>query len=68
MSNEHAEKFVVVTNQEEQYSIWPSGKAMPAGWSAAGKDGSKEECLAYIRDTWSDMRPSSLRKAMEGNS
>jgi len=58
-------RFLVVLNQEEQYSIWPDYKEIPAGWRAAGKEGSKEECLAYIEQVWSDMRPLSLRQAMQ---
>lgn len=58
-------EFLVVVNDEEQYSIWPSYKAVPAGWRVEGKRGLKAECLAYIDETWTDMRPLSLRKIME---
>lgn len=58
-------EFLVVVNDEEQYSIWPSYKAVPAGWRVEGKRGLKAECLAYIDKTWTDMRPLSLRKIME---
>src|SRR5579864_3951690 len=57
--------YKVVMNHEEQYSIWPSYKEMPLGWKDAGKTGPKEECLAYIKEVWTDMRPLSLRKKME---
>lgn len=57
--------YVVVMNHEEQYSIWPEYKDIPLGWTAVGKAGSKDECLEYIREVWTDMRPLSLRKAME---
>jgi MbtH protein len=57
--------FHVVLNDEEQYSIWPDFKAIPAGWRAAGKSGNKQDCLAYIDSVWTDMRPLSLRKQME---
>ncbi|MEQ1719646.1 MAG: MbtH family NRPS accessory protein [Nitrosomonas sp.] len=57
--------YHVVVNHEEQYSIWPSYKEMPGGWHVAGKSGSKDECLAYIKEVWTDMRPLSLRKHME---
>lgn len=66
MSYDEAEDrtlYRVVINHEEQYSIWPSTKALPLGWSEAGKQGSRAECLAYIEETWTDMRPLSLRKA-----
>ena len=59
-----AETFRVVMNHEEQYSIWPEGRELPAGWTDAGKTGSKEECLAFIEEVWTDMRPLSLRKKM----
>jgi MbtH protein len=59
--------FNVVVNHEEQYSIWPSYKEIPKGWKAVGKSGSKKECLAYIDEVWTDMRPLSLRKFMEEN-
>jgi len=57
--------FTVVVNHEEQYSIWPTFKAIPAGWTAVGKTGSKKECLDHIEQVWIDMRPLSLRKFMD---
>jgi MbtH protein len=56
---------VVVVNAEEQYSIWPVEEEVPAGWRATGFEGPKQECLAHIDEVWTDMRPLSLRKAME---
>jgi len=56
--------YKVVVNHEEQYSIWPDYKEIPAGWRAVGKSGLKPECLAYIKEVWTDMRPLSLRKQM----
>jgi MbtH protein len=58
-------EYKVVLNHEEQYSIWPSHKENAPGWSDAGKQGSKEECLAWIKEVWTDMRPLSLRQKME---
>ncbi len=57
--------YKVVVNDEEQYSIWPVDRENPLGWRDAGKSGSKSECLAYIKEVWTDMRPLSLRKQME---
>jgi len=57
--------YNVVVNHEEQYSIWPTYRDLPLGWRAAGKTGSKAECLEYIKEVWTDMRPLSLRKKME---
>jgi MbtH protein len=57
--------YKVVVNHEEQYSIWPSDRENPLGWNDVGKVGPKSECLAYIKEVWTDMRPLSLRKKME---
>lgn len=57
--------FRVVVNHEEQYSLWPSDREAPPGWSDAGKVGTREECLAHIESVWTDMRPLSLRRAMD---
>jgi len=57
--------YKVLVNHEEQYSIWPAGRANPLGWRDAGKNGSRTECLAHIKEVWTDMRPLSLRKKME---
>jgi MbtH protein len=56
--------YRVVMNHEEQYSIWPVDKDIPAGWSDAGRQGPRADCLAYIDEVWTDMRPKSLRDAM----
>jgi len=57
------EIFQVVINLEEQYSIWSVKKEIPYGWSAVGKSGTKDECLLYIKEVWTDMRPRSLKEA-----
>lgn len=56
----------VVVNYEEQYAIWPSDRSTPMGWHDAGFTGSEDECLAHIDEVWTDMRPKTLRQAMEG--
>jgi MbtH protein len=69
MSSEETEDntiYKVVVNHEEQYSIWPADRENALGWNDAGKTGTKAECLAYIEEVWTDMRPLSLRKKMEG--
>ncbi|HEV7857247.1 MAG TPA: MbtH family protein [Pyrinomonadaceae bacterium] len=68
MSREEREDntvYKVVVNHEQQYSIWPADRDNALGWSDGGKIGMKEECLAYIKEVWTDMRPLSLRKQME---
>jgi uncharacterized protein YbdZ (MbtH family) len=62
---EDTRTYKVVVNHEEQYSIWLEYKENPPGWRDVGKVGSKAECLAYIKEVWTDMRPLSLRKRME---
>lgn len=57
--------FVVVINDEEQYSIWPAGRERPSGWVEEGTRGTEEECLSHIDEVWTDMRPRSLREHME---
>lgn len=54
--------FVVVVNDEEQYSVWPADRELPAGWRKDGFSGPKDDCLAHIDLVWTDMRPASLRR------
>lgn len=58
--------YKVVVNHEEQYSIWPADRDNALGWRDAGKTGTREECLAHIKQVWTDMRPLSLRRQMDG--
>lgn len=65
MDDEHvrdATAYKVVVNHEGQYSLWFAGRENPAGWSDAGREGTKEECLAFVEEVWTDMRPLSLRQ------
>ena len=66
MNNDDTEdtKYRVVVNDEEQYSIWAADRPNPDGWRDAPKSGSRSECLAYIKEVWTDMRPLSLRNQM----
>jgi MbtH protein len=57
--------YKVVVNHEGQYSIWPVNRDNPLGWNDAGRVGTEEDCLAYIEEVWTDMRPISLRRQME---
>jgi MbtH protein len=60
------DRFVVVINDELQYSIWPSGRDVPGGWRAEGYAGPRAACLAHIARIWTDMRPLSVRRHVEG--
>ena len=63
--NEDTAEYAAVVNDEEQYSIWPAGRALPLGWHEAGMRGAKAEVLAWIQEVWTDMRPKSLRDRMD---
>jgi len=52
--------YCVVANAELQHSIWPNGKALPAGWALQGFSGTKDDCLDYISKVWVDIRPLSI--------
>lgn len=63
-ANDDKTLYKVVVNHEEQYSLWPADRENALGWRDAGKMGTKEECLAFVREVWTDMRPLSLRQRM----
>lgn len=65
MSDAAEVQYEVVVNGEDQYSIWPADRPLPAGWQAVGVRGLKSACLAHIETVWIDMRPRSLRQFME---
>jgi MbtH protein len=58
-------RYKVVVNHEEQYSIWPADRPDPPGWTETGRPGTKAECLTWIEQNWTDMRPLSLRRLVE---
>lgn len=64
MFDDESADYLVVVNGEEQYSIWPAGRDLPAGWTAVGEARSRTECLDHIEEVWTDMRPKSVREAM----
>jgi len=57
--------FLVLINDEGQYSLWPHSIDAPQGWTQVGPTGPRAECLAYIEENWTDMRPLSLVRQME---
>lgn len=63
---ENLEKWIVVKDDEDRYSVWSTDKRMPHGWTAVGFEGSRQECLEEIKVLWVDPRPVSLRRAMAG--
>jgi MbtH protein len=62
---EDTREYQVLVNSEEQYSLWLAGQAIPNGWRQVGPRGQKQVCLDYVKEVWTDMRPLSVRKAME---
>lgn len=63
--DEDTATYKVVVNHEEQYSIWPVDREIPLGWKDAGMMGMRRECLSYIDETWTDMRPLSVRDRLD---
>jgi MbtH protein len=59
-------QYTVVINDEEQYSIWPTFRDVLAGWREVGVRGPKGQCLEHIEAVWTDMRPASLRRYLDG--
>ncbi|SEF37803.1 MbtH protein [Amycolatopsis pretoriensis] len=56
--------YQVLLNDEGQYSLWPAGKEVPAGWHPDGTRGTRQECMDHVDEVWTDMRPRSLRERM----
>lgn len=59
--------YVVLINEEGQYSLWPTFTDVPGGWSVAFGEATREDCLAYIEKNWTDLRPKSLIAAEQGD-
>ncbi len=57
-------RYIVLKNDEDQYSLWLKQKTIPAGWVAVGMEGTREECSSYVDEVWL-MRPRSLREKMD---
>lgn len=60
--------YLVLINDEGQYSLWPSFAEIPAGWTVAKDEDTRQACLDYINENWTDMRPKSLIEAMNSAS
>ena len=58
--------YLVLVNDEGQYSLWPAFVDVPAGWTTVLAEASRDAALEYINTNWTDMRPKSLIAAMEG--
>ncbi|WP_309110516.1 MbtH family protein [Actinosynnema sp. CA-248983] len=67
IENADGREFLVVVNNEEQYSVWFADRDLPLGWRAEGKTGTRQECLDHIAEVWTDMRPRSVREHLAAN-
>lgn len=65
VENEDDLVYEVVINHEDQYSIWPVGQPIPAGWTAVGFSGPKSEALDHVEKVWTDITPASVRKVIQ---
>lgn len=57
-------QFFVLVNDEGQHSLWPVFAEVPDGWRVVYGQEGRQECLAYIEESWTDMRPKSLADEM----
>jgi MbtH protein len=62
-----SEPFNVVINDEEQYSVWPAGRAIPPGWHVVGEPDTREACLDRVQTMWTDMRPRTLKEFLRAH-
>jgi MbtH protein len=65
--NEADQQYTVLINDEEQYGLHLAGLDFPSGWRDVGVRGSEAECMAYVDRVWTDLRPASLRRAMDAD-
>jgi MbtH protein len=56
--------FLVLVNDEEQHSLWPSSLDVPAGWRVAFGPESRQACLDHVEQHWTDITPLSVRQAL----
>lgn len=57
--------YLVLVNSEFQHSLWRSSIAVPAGWQPVHGPDTRQACLAYVEENWTDMRPRSLADFMD---
>jgi MbtH protein len=62
--DDESASFVVLINEERQYSLWPATLTVPAGWDVVHGEDSRSNCLDFVNASWTDMRPAGLAAAM----
>lgn len=55
-------RFLVLRNDENQHSLWPAAIEVPAGWTVVVEQSTRQQCLEYVEQTWTDLRPASLSR------
>ncbi|SDZ41143.1 MbtH protein [Evansella caseinilytica] len=53
--------YLVLLNEEGQYSLWPADIDVPSGWNVVHTEASREACVEFIRSQWTDLIPNSLK-------
>lgn len=61
------EIYLILVNDENQYSLWPEFRVVPSGWRTIGPRAKRAVCLAWIENHWTDMRPKTLAEQMARN-
>ena len=60
-------KLYVVSNEEEQYSLWPDFQPVPTGWVVRHGPDSRAACLEFVERHWTDIRPRSVRESTQAD-
>lgn len=55
--DDNHQSFLVLANDEKQYSLWPEALAIPSGWQAVFGPDNSETCHNWLNNNWADIRP-----------
>ncbi|NKE60089.1 MbtH family protein [Lentzea sp. PSKA42] len=59
-------RFFVVVNDEGQHALWPATlTTIPDGWTVAYGEETRQACLDYVNEHWTDLRPRSVREQLD---
>lgn len=58
--------FLVLVNDEDQHSLWPESVAVPAGWAVLHGPDTRQACIDFVEENWTDMRPRRIRDLDRG--
>ncbi|MEU2873283.1 MbtH family protein [Streptomyces olivoreticuli] len=51
--------YLVLVNEHNQHSLWPSHLAPPMGWTVTRGAAGYQTCLDHIEANWTDLSPKS---------